>query len=64
LRQPQRPVITQSSAPVRTRPPTITNIAAIVQGAVLENTFITSTCGRIPSSSIAAAPVTATTSTG
>ena len=56
--------VAQSSAPVRTRAPTMMNIAAIVQGAALESTFTASACGRMPSTSISAAPPRAVTSTG
>ncbi len=54
----------QSSAPVRTIAPTMMNSAAMVQGAVFENTFMASSCGRIPRISMATAPASATTSTG
>ena len=56
--------LAHSNAPVRTKAPTITNIAAIVQGALFDNTPATSCIGKMPSKSIRAAPEIAVTSTG
>ena len=56
--------LTHSSAPVRTKAPTIMNMAAMVQGALFDRTPATSLIGRMPSTSISTAPPTATTSTG
>jgi hypothetical protein len=56
--------VAQSSAPVRTSAPTITNIAAMVQGAGLASAASASACPTIPSTSITAAPPSAVTSTG
>ena len=51
-------------SPVRTRPPETMNMAAIVQGAGLENTFSTPSAGTTPKSTRIAAPSIAVTSTG
>ncbi len=56
--------VTQSSAPVRTSPPTMMKSAAMVHGAGLEKVSSRSSEGRMPSSSISTAPEIATTSTG
>ena len=56
--------ITISTAPVRTSPPMIMNISAIVQGAEFDSASVASFTGRIPITSISAAPPIAVTSTG
>ena len=53
-----------ASAPVRTSPPDRMNIAAIVQGAGLENTVSTSSNGRRPVAIRTTAPAIAVTSGG
>ena len=51
-------------SPVRTSPPETMNIAAMVQGAGLENTSSTPSGGTTPKSTSVAAPSIAVTSTG
>ena len=54
---------TVSKTPVRTRAPTMMNIAAIVQGALFDRTEPTLSIGKMPRISISVAPPIATTST-
>ena len=55
---------TQSIVPVRTSAPDSANMAAMVIGALLENTDITSSVVTMPSSRKATAPIDAVTAGG
>ncbi len=53
-----------SSAPVRTRPPMIRNMKAMVQGAEFDSTLVATSTGRNPAAMNRAAVPIATTSAG
>ena len=61
LCSPDYPAENADSAPVLTKAPDSTNIAAMVQGAGLENTERASSYGRTPVARSADAPAIATT---